>query len=410
MVRGALAGCLACMLCLAGLVVAATALPRGGWLVTRLPGAGPRAQSGEAGTANLSITPLASTLPPVREGIWISRAEVKGLPISGPAWASLRAAAGGDPGPPSLCKQNSNANVRVLAKALVYARTGDERSRREVRQGVMGAIGTEDGADCRSLALGRELAAYVIAADLVGLDPGEDLRFRDWLAGLRTKVLSDGRSLVTCHETRPNNWGTMCGASRVAASAYLGDRTDLARAAAVFKGYLGDRSAYAGFDFGDRSWQADDAAPVGINPRGAVRTGVSIDGALPDDMRRAGGFTTGCPERFGYAWEALQGAVVEAEILHRQGYDAWGWQDQALRRALAYLYDLGIRCPAATDEVTSGDDRFTAWIVNNAYGTRFAAASPAEFGKIMGWTDWTHDRRTRGRASVLPSAAPSPQP
>jgi hypothetical protein len=102
--------------------------------------------------------------------------------------------------------------------------------------------------------------------------------------------------------------------------------------------------------------------------------------------------------------------VVEAEILHRQGYDAWGWQDQALRRALAYLYELGARCPAAIDEVTSGDDRFTPWIVNQAYATTFAAASPAEFGKIMGWTDWTHAPEMRGGASDLPAAAPSSQP
>jgi hypothetical protein len=59
--------------------------------------------------------------------------------------------------------------------------------------------------------------------------------------------MSDGRTLISTHEQRPNNWGTHAGASRVAASAHIGDDADVARAAAVFKGFLGDRASYAGF-------------------------------------------------------------------------------------------------------------------------------------------------------------------
>ena len=33
----------------------------------------------------------------------------------------------------------------------------------------------------------------------------------------------------------------------------------------VFRGWLGDRSEYAGFKFGDLSWQADRSQPVGVN-------------------------------------------------------------------------------------------------------------------------------------------------
>ncbi len=411
MLRWALAGSFAGLLYVSVLIVVASGFSRGGWY-TGGPGGGRLlvgAWSGmgrlwdwvgrpaDGGTASPAVPGIAPSRPPVQDGIWISRAALRALPTAGPAWDALRAAAEREPGVPTLCDQDSNDNVRTLAKALVYARTGEERYRVEVRRNVLGAIGTEAGEDCRSLALGRELAAYVIAADLVGLAPDEDARFREWLAAVRTRILADGRSLTTCHELRPNNWGTMCGASRAAASAYLGDRQDLGRVAAVFDGFLGDRSAYAGFEYGDPAWQADPSRPVGINPAGATRQGVRIDGALPDDMRRAGGFTPGCPERFGYPWEALQGAVVQAEILQRQGFDAWAWQDQALRRALAFLVDLSQRCPAAIDEATSGDDRFTPWIVNRAYGADFPAVSPAGHGKIAGWTDWTHDRRTRDR-------------
>ena len=47
---------------------------------------------------------------------------------------------------------------------------------------------------------------------------------------------------------------------------YLGDATELANTAQVFKGYLGDRASYADFKYGDLSWQADPSKPVGINP------------------------------------------------------------------------------------------------------------------------------------------------
>ncbi len=346
-----------------------------------------------------TAAPTSPIAPPTgpSAGLWISVDEVRRLPMSGAAWTALRAAADGGTGTPSLCDQNSDSNVLVLAKALVYARTGEERYRTDVRRGVMAAMGTESGGNCRSLALGRELAAYVVAADLVGLTAAEDTAFRGWLAGVRTKRLGDSRSLTSCHEDRPNNWGTMCGASRAAASAYLGDRADLDRTARVFKGYVGDRASYAGFAYGDTSWQGDPARPRGINAAGAAKQGVSIDGAIPDDMRRGAGFTTGCPSHTGYPWEALQGVVVQAEILHRQGFDAWGWEQQAVRRAVAYLYALDARCGGWASEATGGDDKFVPWIVNHVYGTRFAATSPAQTGKIMGWTDWTHDRATRDR-------------
>jgi hypothetical protein len=319
----------------------------------------------------------------VGKGIWISRAEIMALPMSGPAWNALKAQADKPAGIPKLSDQNQNNNVYVLAKALVHVRTGVESYRTEVRQNCMAAINTELGG--RTLALGRELAAYVIAADLVGLEPAEDVVFREWLRRTLVEPL-EGNTLRSTHETRPNNWGTMCGASRAAVAAYLGDAAELARVAQVFKGWLGDRTAYSKFKFGDLSWQANPTTPVGINPRGAMKNGESIDGVLPDDMRRGCIFTLPpCPT--GYPWEALQGATVQAEILKRQGFDSWGWQDQALRRSVQYLSDLNRRYGGWW---ASGDDEWNVWLVNRAYGTQFTRVSPAGSGKIMGWTDWTH--------------------
>ena len=165
---------------------------------------------------------------------------------------------------------------------------------------------------------------YVLAADLIDLrdfDPGKDRVFRRWLRKVRTERLAPRArpTLIDTHEFAANNWGTHAGASRIAADAYLGDRKDLARAAAVFKGYTGDRSAYAGFNFGDdQSWQADPAHPVPIVHRAGAGAACVLDGALPDDMRRGCARRRDpCPTR--YPWEAMQGIVAQAEAPHPAG-------------------------------------------------------------------------------------------
>jgi len=270
----------------------------------------------------------------------------------------------------------------VMAKALVYARTGVSRYRDEVVQLCLSAIGTEAGGKC--LAFGRNLAGYVIAADLVGLPAEADVRFRVWLRSALSEPL-EGRTLRWVHEDRPNNWGTHAGASRAAVAAYLGDDAELERVAAIFKGWLGDRACYAGFRYRDRSWQLDGEQPVGINAKDAVKlfAGVprSIDGVLPDDQRRSGPFTWPPPKE-NYVYEALQGALAQAVILHRAGYDVWNWQDRALLRAFTWLHEQA-------DYPAPGDDSWEPHVINHFYGTDFPAPVPAQPGKNVGWTDWT---------------------
>ncbi|NUM65112.1 hypothetical protein HUU39_07510 [candidate division KSB1 bacterium] len=115
-------------------------------------------------------------LPAQSTGIWISAAELAPLPTAGPAWENLKAAAEVESGRPNLADQNDRTNVCVLAKALVYARTQEERHRQEVIAACRQIMGSEEGG--RVLALGRELAAYVIAADLVTLPSNDDHNFR----------------------------------------------------------------------------------------------------------------------------------------------------------------------------------------------------------------------------------------
>jgi len=332
--------------------------------------------------------------------LWIDSARLASLPTSGPGWENVLRAAQEPTDAPNLSDMEDPTNVRVMAKALVYARTGEERYRQEVVSACLAAIGTERGGS--TLALGRELAAYVIAADLVGGLPEESgRRFDAWLRNLRHQKLRGG-TLVSTHERRPNNWGTSAGASRVAVALYLGDTQDVERAARIFRGWLGDRSAYAGFRYGSLAWQANPEAPVGINPRGSRREGHSIDGVLPDDQRRSGPFEWPAPHE-NYVYGALQGALVQAVLLGNAGYDVWEWGDRALLRAFLWLH-------AEAGFPAQGDDGWEPWLINFHYGVRLPAPDPARPGKIAGWTDWTHRSEMPMRSESRPRALPDVEP
>lgn len=312
------------------------------------------------------------------QGIFISPQEIAALPTMGPAWENLQEWAEKDVSSPDLSDQNDQTDAAVLARALIYVRTGEEGVREEVVDAIMKAIGTEDGG--RTLALGRNLAAYIIAADLVGLDATDDARFRDWLDAVRYEEL-DGRTLITTHEERPNNWGTHAGVPRIAAALYLNDEAELERAARVFQGWTGVREAYGDFEYDeDLSWHCDPLRPVPVNPTCNIE-GHPAGGVLPDDQRRGGPFSWPAPHE-NYVWEALQGATAQAYLLERAGYPAFSWGDQALLRSARWLHDV-------SDFPADGDDTGTPWLLNSVYGTAFPAESPARPGKNgLGFYDW----------------------
>ncbi len=319
-------------------------------------------------------------------------AEIARLPTSGAAWRSMKEAADSNAGSPDLSNQDSENDTLVLAKAFVYARTRVLAYRTSVIANLHKVIGTEVGG--RTLAAGRGIPAYVIAADLVSLstsDPSFDSRtFRPWLRRLLTENL-DGDSIITTQQSRPNNWGTHAGAARAAISIYLGDKIQLSRTARVFKGFLGDRASYASFNYGDLSWQCNERAPVGINPTPCVKNGINIGGAIPDEMRR-GASLEWPPASTQYPWELMQGAVVEAELLTRAGYPAFTWQSKALLRAAQFLYNRA-GWPA------DANDDWQPWLLDFRYGATFKRTSPTHAGKNFGWTDWLYGGRVRGSSN-----------
>ncbi len=334
----------------------------------------------QTGGASAYLPVFARPEAPQSGNMWVSPEHLATLPTFGPAWENLFDAAQEKTSNPDLSDQDDKTNVYVLAKALVYARTRNDLYRQQVLDAIQAVIGTEQGS--RTLAAGRNLPAFVIAADLIDLSftPGVDAEFRAWLHSLLSANL-DGDTLRSTHETRPNNWGTHAGAARAAIAIYLGDQNELARTAQVFKGFLGDRSSYAGFRFGDLWWQCDPLRPVGINPAGCTIGGHAVDGVVPDDQRRGGGFGWPPPKE-NYVWEGLQGAIVQAHLLHRAGYPAWEWEDKALLRAARWLHDYA-------DYPADGDDEWQPWLINAVYGTNFPTELPAGHGKNLGWTDWT---------------------
>ncbi|MGH3027048.1 MAG: alginate lyase family protein [Gaiellaceae bacterium] len=357
----------------------------------------------------VTTPPPDRTLPAAhRGGIWISHAELMRLPTSGEAWDQLKAAADGPMEARDIADQDSKHDVKTLAVALVSARTSDPDYRERAAEAIAGAVGTEKGG--RTLALGRNLLSYVIAADVIDFrayDPAREAEFRAWLRKVRheplgSETVSD-QTLIGTHERSPSNWGGMAGASRAAIAAYLRDEAELDRVAKVMKGWLGDRTAYPGtpgplfgpddvgrsFRFGgsedDLSWHADPLRPRGVNPKRARKEGHSIDGALPDDMRRGGEFTWP-PKYTQYPREALSGYVALAEILYRQGYDVYRWEDRALLRACRFLFELEEKFPEQ-EWWEPGVPAY--WIVNYRYGTSFPVAGDG-LGRNFGWTDWTH--------------------
>lgn len=350
-----------------------------------------------------TITPVSGST-----SIWITKDELTALKMEGPAWTHLLSDAKQNTDSPDFTNQNDKTDTYTVAKALVYAKTGDRAYGDQVVKTLRAVVTRHPISNSKAwdwLGILRSLGSYAISASLIDLskyDPTFDQTvWRPWLTQVRSAIVEGGRgSVISAQEKRPNNFGSHATASRIAADLYLNDTADLARAIQVFKGYLGDRSQYSntsspGFVYGsDLSWQANPSQPVGINPKGATLTSqrFNVDGVIPDDQRRAGAFTWP-PKKTNYTWEGSQGNIVAAELLHRAGYPAYEWGDRALLRAVQWHYNTTFSTSSTTEPKNfpaTGDDVWMLWIINKRYGTSYSAASGVSAGKMMGYTDWTH--------------------
>lgn len=345
---------------------------------------------------------------PSGPGIWVGRDELTQRPAAGPAWDDLLADAARDPGPADLADQDSNHDVYTLAAALVCARVGQYCAK--ARKGVLDAMGTETGA--RWLAIGRNLGAYVIAADLLdlradGTADSEGTRVEQWIASWLTKRLSDNNDLSTLRGIEPFHSGANAAAQEgfvhAAVAAYLGDPQALERSWNAFRTFVCDpgvpdtEGIYLVPPVLD-GWAHDNLSPCAVNPAGALKLvplrllggGLlqSIDGAIIADMRRGGEYQWP-PGYTSYPWVGLEGLVPAAVILHRAGYRAFDVAERAVLRAHEYLWYLRNET-GDTRWFDGGRAREIVHLVNVVYGVSFPVSRPTGAGRTVGYTDWTH--------------------
>lgn len=388
-------------------------------------------------TVTLTGTPTPTWIPgPTgalsRPGIWISPSELTSLPMSGETWNAMVSVANGSLGTANLADQNSTHPEKTLAVALVAARTGNASYTSKAVDAIMSAIGTENNTDpncshsrnsghpagARSLALGRNLIGYVIAADVLRLrsgeyDPeGKGTKFEQWVNQVRYRdncpntgsgswPSGEWYNLSQTHNSSVSNGNALAGASRIAAAAYLGDIQEAQKAWTTFRRYVGDTTANADFKYNSFSetWRFSVQVPVGINPKGAVLGGYPVDGVLPNDQGRGGSRPSDpntAPGYTQYPWEGLQGVYSQALLLDRIGFrDAagkgpWNTQNDALLRAVQYQWYL---------QNKFGGDWYdanrAAWVKHLAYykyGYKPLQYASHGGGRTVDWVQWTHPK------------------
>ena len=367
------------------------------------------AAGGVAGALAAKPKPKPPTHPAL-EGVWASPEELGALRMRGKLWRSVLAVAEGPLGNANVADQNSNHDVRTLATALAAVRSGRADLRTKASAALLEAIGTEQ--DARWLAIGRNLGAYAIAADLLALradgDPASaGTRVQTWLAGFLTRTLRHDNSDVQVKFRRAawnsgSNASAQSGFAHAAIASYLGNRAELTWAWNGFRRYAGDRSSPHKLRSNDPSWQLRPSDPVGIQDAGAMKDGCRLDGAIANDMSRGGRFRCDRNPRYTqYPWVGLEGAVPAAVVLARAGYPTWAIANRAILRAYEYLWYVW---------TTTGKEKWfdgersaeTVFLVNRVYGTQFPVSSPTGEGRTVGFTDWTHQPKG---ASVGPGPA-----
>ena len=351
--------------------------------------------------ATISLPAMAAT-----PHIWLTQSEIDSLPMSGSAWTNVKTVADSSLGTPSIGCQSNTHDVRTYAAALVAARTGLTSYKQKARDGIAAVINTEAtpqscGANNGS-GLARNLAAYVIAADVMNLaafDPALDFQFRAWITSMLNWNDGSGWTLQKYADKRPSNKGTFAAASVVAVAAYTNNPTLLAKMATELRGWLGDRTAYTAFSVpsdGTVTWFVDSSTPRYVSPRGVLSSiGRDITGAVPAEMIR-GGAPAWCPGKTDYPYAALSGTYLEAEILYRSGYpDVYTWQNNAIYNTMDFLHRLSVECASTWSFPTNRAYKWMPYLINFAYTAGFPkpAINSAELGFNMAFTNWTHDRQ-----------------
>lgn len=331
-------------------------------------------------------------------GAIIDRDELMALPTSGLAWDVLLSAAKAQKvDGANLSDMHNQHDVGTLAVALAGVRLGDDALISKAEACLMDAIGTEANGD--SMDVGRSLAAYVFAADVLGIRSGP---IYEWLASFATKrIPHDNTGIPMTFRARAWETGTnascQVGLCSVALAVYLRDREWLEDNWNAFRRMCGDTSSPFQLkpnQFGD-PWQWDINNRVGIQQTGKVINGLNVDGAIVDMGRSNPKPTTSLVYKSDmslYPWVSYNALAWAGMVLHRQGYPAFTVGNQALMRAAIFLRRL------ARDYNQMGwwgqdKKEDSKWIAHVAYGlplSEYPITLPVGPHDQVGWADWLY--------------------
>lgn len=334
---------------------------------------------------------------------------------------------------PWLVNDSGNA-AEAIAAAQVYARTGDTAYKTKVENCCRYLIGTEEGphtADNGSsgtqdyfLATVRQLAGWVLAADLVGMNPAATgtrsgwttTEWSAWLLSLRTKVVGSSsesyKNNIVGAGLNASNWGAWNMAARAALNVYVHRHGTVAQQTSAlddltlmvdrFKLYTGEiftGTKWTKTGSFNTSWACltDLPSTVDFTPINRSVCGALLDGVIVEDVSRSVSAYTGATNgsdwdnaSIDYSWHALGAVCVAAQILDRHGYDAWNWGSQALKRSADRFQRLATEKGDAT--IASGRGRtsqsFVTWMLNKAYGTSYPTVATNADPHSVSWTDW----------------------
>lgn len=315
------------------------------------------------------------TLPAISRGIWTSAQELASKPTSGPAWDAVKNAANQDFSNPSAANQDNNTNVYTLAASIVYARTGDVSYRNRVVAALNTLVsrGKPTDGDGRTLGVARKVGAYALAADLIGYRTPQ---FEQWLRDMAENYVFSGETLWEMYYRRPNNWGAMAFGSLTAIYSYLGDDARLTQVRDYFvQGIIGPDP---GYKWGGDEWQCSASDLRLINPP-CTKQGLNIGGLIPDDQRRAGGFNPSGPANDVHIGGWIDGAIMGARILDRQGMGIWDVGGQAFKRMI-----IAHEVTYPQLKLASNQD-WVLPILDKVYGLNLAGSRGTGYGKNAGF-------------------------
>lgn len=258
-------------------------------------------------------------------------------------------------------------NDVLLAKAMMGDRAGV--------LAMLRAAKNRDSTGGVPMGPARNLIAWALAANIANVHE-EDA----WFRSARDRQYTDfGKLEYPDLAGRSNNHSQAASTALVMIDLHLRDFAHLEqKVLPPLKAQItGDQSFR--FRFGDLGYQADPSKPVVIGLKGSSKSGVNLDGSLPEELRRHGSFPAMvCGD---YVQATSGYFLLMGQALHVAGYPAFGWGDAAIQRVFEFMRRIG--CDP------NGDDQWLGHAAQGILGQPYLPLGVGD-GKYMCCTDWLY--------------------